>query len=756
MEVKYLVTAIETNEKYNEIEDLLENLVCKEERKAIANSTADTEYSFSQYANAVKQRDYVTDYQEIPINILHQVAPHLSLSELQGIVNGSLNYRDYLNDKEVYELLTLLRNERIESYVEENDYYRMLIGLPPMSDTEEDFVYYKGHPIHNLPLDLFFECKYTGYLDVKIKEFSDKPYLWYIGKNIDLIHAHESSQFDILWTKDGTKYNKYRECFNKERDVFMRTVHSDYLCESTDFAEARELVTIKLQSIIIYKLESNSNELDKAEFTVEEATKIWREFGLSFPKNMIEDYRNTTTFLLNYLVSLKGTNKAMSYISENLFTGIKLYKYFIRKTHRIQEKYPLPEGTDPMDFYNIEFILRPFYATNINDYKENDLDDKVLSYDEVVAMDPRWRDSEELKRSVFESDFSYVESKYLSLDNFIDLSEFSNTFAVLTRVLIEHSEIMKTKNILVPSIGYNEDAFSIIVYYLALITRFVEGKNVTIPDSIETTIKLLGFQIPENIDELRVRFAWFFARSEYSWLLDQFPDAINTNNSFFNFIVNTDKVIGLDNYMHDLLASCRNWPEYDLASKIFDMVKLVNRSPSSYGLEPTLEGMTYQDWLLKNVPAVYSTFSNIVSNKDNHMIELDSLTQVLVKFFEDQTRPEYNPSNITTVINTFSIMANGVSKYLMYVLNMFKSYSTEFLNENVAYYVDERYNRFQQIENLRIDGHYNYYFNHNNSDYDRVVVTIDRDNRVFDSLIQETSVSICTPHGDIQITKQGG
>lgn len=751
-----MTSAIETNEKYNEIEDLLLNLVCKEDKKAREFSTADTEFNFARYSNAVKQRDFITDYENIPINMLHSIAPHLPLYVLEGISDGSLDYSIFLTDAEQYQLLTQLRNIRIEEYVEENNYYRMLIGLPPKEHTDKDFIYYKGMPIHKLPLDAFFECKFSGYLDVKIYENPDKPYLWYIGKDINLILAHESAQFDILWTKDGTKYNKYRECFNKERDVYMRTIHSDYLCESTDYAEARELVTIKLQAIIIYKLESTSNELDKAEFTVEEATRIWKEFGLSFPKNMIESYRNTTTFLLNYLVSLKGTNKAMSYISEKLFTGIKLYKYYIRKTHKIRDQYPLPEGTDPIDFYNIEFILRPFYATNINDYKENDLDDKILSYDEVVAMDPRWRDSEELKRAVFESDFSYVESKYLSLNNFIDLSEFTNTFSILIRVLVEHSELLKTKTILMPSIGYNQDAFTILVYYLALITKLTEGKNVIIPDTIDSAVKLLGFRIPENIDELRVRFAWFFTRSEFSWLLDQFPDAINTNESFFNFIVNTDKVIGLDNYMHDLLASCKNWPEYDLASYIFDLVKLVSRSPKSYLGNNLVEEMTYQDWLLKHAPAVYAVYNNITSSKDNHIIELDSITQVLIKFFESNVMPEYNPKNITTVINSFGVMANGVSKYLMYILNMFKSLSCDFLNENIAYYVDEKYNRFQQIENIRIDGHYDIYFNFNNSDYDRVVVEVNRDNIIHDCLIQETTVSITTPVGDIKISNQGG
>lgn len=745
----------ETNEKYAEVEDLLFNIVCKEVKRANTYSTSDSDFLFSQYSNAVKQKDSLYDY-EIPINVFHAVIPRIPISIAEQLLSHELKYEDVLTKEEIQRLLDVVRADRIDSYEEENDYYRMLLGLPPMGTLEKDYVYYKGYPIHDMPLDVFYDCKHSGYLDVVVNEHTDKKYLWYIGKNIDLIHAREAGQFDILWTKDGSKYNKYRECYNKEKSVFMQILHSDYLCSTTDYAEARELVTIKLQAIILFKLEMNSNELDKAEFTVEEAIKIWKEFGLTFPKNMVESYRNTTTFLLNYLVSMKGTNKVLEYISDKLFTGIKLYKYFIRKTHKMGLTYPLPEGYDPMDFYNIEFILRPFYATNIDDYKENDLDDKILTYDEVVAMDPKWRDSEELKRAVFESDFSYVESKYLSLDNFVDLSEFTNTFSVFSRILIEHSDLLKTKSILMPSVGVYQDAFSIFVYYLALITKFIEGKHVTIPDTIDDAIKLLGFKIPSNINELRVRFAWFFTRSDYSWLLDRFPDAINTNESFFNFVVNTDKVIGLDAYMYDLLESCKNWPEYELASSIFNLVKLVNKTPSSYTSSEPLEGMTYQEWLFKNAPSVYDAYNRTTMDEETFIVEMDSITQVLLKFFESQVMPEHDPVNIKGVINTFAIITNGISKYLLYILNLFKSYSSEFLNESVAYFYDKRYNMIKQIENIRIDGSMNIRTVDNYSDWDGVIITRTYKDIFYDGTVTDCSVVMSSPFGDIKINNQGG
>lgn len=750
-----MATSKETNEKYAEIEDLLHNIVCKEMKRAAASSTADSEFLFSKYSNAVKQKDSLYDY-EIALNVFHAVIPRIPISVAEDLINHLIPYEDVLTREEINKLLLVIRKERVDNYVEENNYYRMILGLPPFETTPDDYVYYKGYPIHDMPLDVFYDCKHSGYLDVAVNENPDKPYIWYIGKNINLIHAREAGQFDILWTKDGSKYNKYRECYNKEKSVFMQILHSEYLCGTTDYAEARELVTIKLQAIILFKLEMNSSELDKAEFTVDEAIKIWKEFGLTFPKNMVESYRNTTTFLLNYLVSMKGTNKVLEYISDKLFTGIKLYKYFIRKTHKVGATFPLPPDSDPMDFYNVEFILRPFYATNIGDYKENDLDDKVLSYDEVVAMDPKWRDTAELKRAIFESDFSYVESKYLSLDNFVDLSEFTNTFSVFSRILIEHSELLKTKNILVPSVGYNQNAFSIFVYYLALITKFIEGKNVTIPDSIDDAVKLMGFKIPPNINELRVKFAWFFTRSDYSWLLDRFPDAINTNDSFFNFVVNTDKVIGLDAYMYDLLESCKNWPEYELASSIFNLVKLVNKSPSSYGLNTPLEGKTYQQWLFENAPAVFDAFNRTTADEETFIIEMDSITQVLIKFFESQTMPEHDPVNIKGVINTFAIMTNGISKYLLYILNLFKAYSSEFLNESVAYFYDKRYNVFKQIENIRIDGRMDIRTIDNYSDWDGVIITRKYKDIFYDGFTTDCGVYLCSAFGDIKINNQGG
>ncbi|MGL5715463.1 MAG: hypothetical protein ACRCX2_20760 [Paraclostridium sp.] len=740
---------------YTEVEDLLNNIVCKESIKAKLSATSDSDYKFSLYSRAVKQTDSPREY-DVPLPLFHSLIPRIPISLAKELISGEKEYESYLNKDEISLLMSHLRNDRINSYVETNNYYRMLLGLPNYEETEYDWFYYKGHPVHELPIDVFYEVTKNGYLKILIQNNPNKPYLQYIGKNIDLIYARGAEQYDILWTGSDSKYNKFRQCFNKERVVFLKTIHSEFLCSTTDYTEARELVTLKLQSVLLYLLESNSNELDKAEFTKEEAIRIWTEFGLSFPKDMPELYRNTTTFLLNYLVSMKGTNYVLEYISDKLFTGIKLYKYFIRKTHRLNMTYPIPDNMRPEDFYKIEFVLRPFYSTNIHDFKENEMDDKILSYDEVVDMDPRWRDADDLRKAVIEGEFSYVESKYLSLNNLVDLSEFSNTFSIFTRILIEHSELLKTRQFFISSASASVDAFSAIVYYLGLLTKFLERKDVKIPDSLDDACNLYGFRIPENIQELRIRFAWFFSKSDFSWLLDQFPDAINDNGSFFNFVVNTDKIIGLDNYMYDLLHSCKDWQEYELASSIFNLVKIVNKSPESYSIVPDSEGITYHRWLLKNSPVLYSVYARVTESEDIFIQEIDSMTQSLLKFFNDATSPTYTPNNINGVVNSFNIITNGVSRYLIYILNLFKSYSCEFLNENVAYYFSEKYNSLQQIPNMRLDGEYTLRTFESNTDWDNVIVTKNNNDLIDDTSTHIEDVFVCTPLGDIKINIIGG
>ena len=747
--INRIVETPEQRALYEDITDMLDSIVAKESRKAMVFEKPEFTIAFNQYYYAVSQTDTVTEY-NYNADDLKGIFPRLTTEECDKIAAASISAETILTAAELNILLALSRSDRIKSYVERNDYYRMLIGLPSILATEKDYVYVRGHKIHELPVDIFYEITHSGELDILIAENADKQYISFINRDIDIIMARRAGTFDILWAKNGQRYNKYRECYNKEKSVYMRTIHSDFLTEITEYTESRELTTIKIQAIIIFQLEISSRELDRAEYTEEAAIQIWSENGLSFPKKMPELYRNTTTLLLNYLISIKGTNKVLEYITEKIFSGITLYKYFIRKTHRTGLTFPLPEGMLPEEFYNIEFVLRPIYAHNVIDFKEDELDDRSLSYEEVVSMDPRWRDTEELKNAVLNGDFSCVPSKYISLNNFIDIGEFSAMYGILTNVMVEHRYLIEKEQLYVQSASIHVTMFEAMVYYMALMQRWLEGRDSIFPESLSDATKIMGFKIPDNMDELRVLFAWHFSNSEYSDILNEMPDAFDTNGSFYSFLLNLDRVMAMDNMFSEILHSARSHLEYDLLEDLFSLIKHVKRG-DTYDVEKTVDGMTYEKWLSTNCTPLYATYHNISRDKDAMIIEMDNITTAILKFLEDAVAPNETIPNINKTFSTFNIIVNGVSKYLSFILNMLKAYSCQFLNDEVTYFYSGIYETLLQIPNIRVDATYTPKIPEYYSDWDGVVIQLSMEDVIRDKFTTETSVWLVTPTGDIQI-----
>lgn len=734
------------------VDELLKNSICKESHKAEIHERLDHIPVYDRYRKAIKEEDDLSTHVGLTFEDIHNIVPRVSMNEIETMLNDMSKCQTLLTNVEYSKLLIFSRNKIISTYVETNDYYRMLYGLPDYKTPESEFIYVDGEPIHKISMGKYYEIKFSGKLDSIIADNPDKPYLFYIGKQIEPFYARESKEYDLLFVpSNDVKYEIFRKCYNKERLVFMKTIHSEYLVNNTDYAEARELTTLKLQAVLLYLIESQSNELDKTEYTVEEAINIWKTFGLTYPNKMPTMYRNTITFLLNYLTSMKGTNAVVEYISTNLFKGIKLYKYMIRKTTN-NITFPIPEGTRPEDVYTVEFILRPFYATNIVDFKENGLQERVLSYDDVVAMDPRWSSTDELKKAIFSSDFSYTDSKYLSIDNLIDMGDFGNTFSILMSLLINNKDILNSKTVLLEYINTTNKFFDVLVYYLALMFRFLEHSNAFIPESLESISSLYGFEIPENLPELRVHFAEYFLNTKYASLMDEMPDCIATNESFFSFLLKVDKCVSLNTMLVDLKNEARNQEEYDLIEDIYRLVKSVNASPEPYGVSKTLNGMTYLEWLTSNNDELALRYAKVVTDKNSLMNEIDNVSQSVINAFNEMTG-DASISNVTGVLNTFNTMSNGISKYLLYILKLFKSYSSEFLNESVSYTYGEKYNLVKQLDKISIRGTYNRPMFQNNTDWDSVVITRKSFKPLTDMLTQTDLVYLNSPFGDVKLNK---
>lgn len=679
---------------------LMTNLIVKQVKRAYDNETVESIKAYDAYYNAYNKTDLITDYMEWSEGEVRKAFPLATQSEIDhmtkyGVINAM---SESLPKADIDRLMTAKREYIIDNYVELNEYYRMLLGLPTLEDmTKRNFIYYEGTPVHELDYTTKARLRRNGTLDQLFNDNTDKTYIKYIGREIDILTARESEEFEILHNpRDRSDYEVYAICYNKEREVWMNGSYNAYLMYNTDFFEAEELVALKLRALIVYELETRKPAAHKSAYTVEEAATIWKEHGLVLPKNMPELYRNSCTFVLNYLLMFKGTNHVVQYITEKLFTGLQLYKYFIRKIPKENLNYPLTGNETPEELYDVEFVLRPF--RDVTPYEDTGvtIEDKILSYDDVVRMDPRWRDTDELKKAVYSEDFSYVESKYLSLGSSINITKFGQWYAIMNRYIMENRKAAESQNIKLKATSETHTFFAAFIYYLALVSFSANRYHLFETDTIAEIDKLYGFTIPPNFDEIKMWWVSEFNAREFKFVLDNFPDALNSNSTFIEMLVAMEKAMGLHDIFDKLRRKVRNVREYKVLMEVERIIRNVDRVPGTFGQTPGSEVATTYAKILEDLdPILYSEYDRItapffitnpteeeISKRENLPIELDNITTELIAFLRELNRTS-SPDSIRmeTVLDTSQRFLSGLSKFLLYILKSFKAYSVDFISE---------------------------------------------------------------------------
>lgn len=757
------------NSKFQLINRLMTNIVVKQEKRAAEFETEEIYQAYIQYKMIIEGLSTLDGYKDFALSDLHSGMPHLDREVVELLQKGELSWTEMVNEgfisQDMYDYFyDLMVTKEKDKYEERNNYYRMLIGLPPIETDPKDYIMVDGTPIQWLTDTEIIKLKNTGRWQVILSEHPNDEYIRYIGKHISVMEAREAEQFEVLWVAENTESTLYREMFNRERKVFMKTYHSEYLTTSTDFNEAYELTTLKMRAVIYYIITTNSPQLDKTTYTKEESEVLFKENGLSFPKNMPSVYRDSVSFVLNYLISFKGTNHAVKYISEKLFSGLHLYKYFMRKRHKEGLKLPLPEGTKPEDVYEVDFILRPFDATNVIDSKDPDREDIILSYDDVVMLDPRWRNTQELKDYIFSSEFSYVNSKYIALDNTIDLNEITSAISVMMRLIVEYKTAWNTTTVNYSGTRASHKFFDLWIYFIALYTTLVERYRVKVPDSVSKITKLLGFIMPEHIERIQVYWHWYFEMRDFDTALDDFPSEITTSDEFFTMLVKVDKSIGLANFLDGVMKYAKNFDEVKVILDIYRAVRLVNTVPDAFEAGkitdlPTPLGISFADYLEQADITLYTHYEKYVGNDETLeplILELDNMVQFLIDLFKQSSTSDYQLNNIINALNGLNLLGGGVSQYLLYLLKMFKAYTADFLSDTKLITLGEDYQYQLNIDQVTCSGEVTKWFRWNCSMWDWLEVNIPGGNPwtfkpVNDHQTNADSVYLVTSWGDVCI-----
>ena len=133
-----------------DIKKIIDSMIIKDLKEANKYENDDIKAEAKMWIDAQIQIDNYMSYKSYwEVYMFQKILPSIGISSIkywkENPLNVPMEYRD-----------TLLEEGRklfLESYVEKNDYYRMLCGLPPIDTKVEDFIFLNKKTYQDLNID---------------------------------------------------------------------------------------------------------------------------------------------------------------------------------------------------------------------------------------------------------------------------------------------------------------------------------------------------------------------------------------------------------------------------------------------------------------------------------------------------------------------------------------------------------------------------------------------------------------------------
>lgn len=520
---------------YASIIKILDNLTIKYTSKAEEFETTEIRQKADEYLDVINGVDnfftYI-DYTEEDFNTVGLYNYEIRKLALSGKTEA-------IPERFREPLLSLKRQRILDEFEEKNNYYRCLNGFP---DVEDQHYFYVTEKIAkeydidiNIPIHLiqdYYNKKQDGLGDFYVSALDgigfmndvielnpDKEYLKYIGVNrIDLNTSRKAKNFQVLQLKSCIiKQNiidhflmVYEQC----REYFVKTVYIREYRSFIDYYDNFIAMSIMIMTIQQMVMKQISLGIKRDFFDIFAVKALYEAYDIPCNLNIDDETQSTIVQNINLMIQNKATNKVIYDIASLLgFSNINVYKYYLSKQRKFDiYGVPVVKTTQKFNSDTGELETVPDYEAMYELYfqkcelKEQDFIHSFMdssnkaSYKEVTTDDPFWIEDDNLYNKIWQSQFNFVESKYLSIGISYSMTDIMFENVLLIKLLLQKGGEMEDVQIILPRILGNISIpiFDVIVLLVCLTSCFhnLYGEIITIPTQV---IDVLDYM--QNIEE---------------------------------------------------------------------------------------------------------------------------------------------------------------------------------------------------------------------------------------------------------------
>lgn len=518
---------------FDNFEVLLNSAIVKYNYIAEDKETFESKRNADGYLAAVKNVDTFYSYPDytrdelIAVGITDNTMLHHYLTG-DGILDIPERYRD-----------ALLNNRRryvVTHYNELNEYYRKLNGLPPLSYSSNKFHYLSEEDANKLGIDknipihkirdhynniesgkgdyLISVIDGLGIIDNLFRLHRDEEYIYFIGKRrISISLARTAKNFQLLHLEQGTAkdslYDEFVKTYEQCRDYFVVAIYVSEYRKIIPYYDKFIAMCIMLMAILTTINRQFPLGIRREFFNNYTLKMLYDAYGVPYDLNIDEYTQKRIAQNLNLIIQKKSTDKVIFDIAELLgFDNLDIYRYYLGKERKF-DIYGIPviAYTQKFNDETGEYETVPDYSKmndlyfqkvklGDKDYQEafNDKTNRV-SYEEVTTGDPFWWNDDNTFRQIWEREYNYVESKYLSLGISYRMSDILYENIMLLRLLMENKDSLDSIKFTLPKINpsIKIGIFDAIILLLCLTSKkhHLIGEIIAIPTQVLSVLDYL-------------------------------------------------------------------------------------------------------------------------------------------------------------------------------------------------------------------------------------------------------------------------
>lgn len=634
--------------------------------------------------------------------------------KINRMVKDNSLISSYLEPEDIEKLMEEKRATTLANYNELNNYYRLYLGLPPLLYSNNNgiienpsYIHYNDVPVSGVditkPVHRYTATErrlfsISGELSNLIKKYPNSTYLNYLDKDIDILTMRDAKEYDVMWyDRTDDKIVRFVDYYRAIRNQFITSHYNEFDAVSFEFYEPLMCVHLIMAAMADYNADIPLERLNSGVIEEKDIYNLFHSFGV--PKfDFSYKYLNEIATRINSLAMKKGSKDGLNLVSK-MFDEISIFKYFIVKRLKERGNTNL-DGLSNEEKYELYFVKAPLNADDPYEYMQDETN--ILPFRGVVDRDPRWGlGDDKLEKELKNRDFSWSESKYLSLDNKIDISKFSLEMAHFYRYIIEHKGIVEKLKLYLDTVDVQSDLFEIITYLQCLIYKKYKVSP-DIPDTLPSVIHMYSIRNQVDYERLKLLFKEHFKYQENKHTIDTFIDLIDGQNYTMPQLMDTFEI----NYevletLYELRSEARNYKDFEMIDSTIRAISFGEKIPALYNNKTDLEDFlsTYNATSSK-----YILRLNELANDVDPKAAINNEITVVINLLKEQVDSIKHQRLVSLFDTAQSLYSDlDIVKYLEKIIDFYKSYTQDIIDKGVIYSIDDITDGLHILEDIKIE-----------------------------------------------------